>query len=123
MEEIIGEQMTLYELWKVLDELPETILKNTNAIVYTSEGEFEVENVEYKDNKVKGLKASDEAWHDREDYPEENKWIIVKDKDGREFKYHQWTGYCYYTYVLDADGCDGWRSDIDIVAWRYDYSI
>ena len=62
-------------------------------------------------------------WHDREDYPEENKWIIVKDKDGREFKYHQWTGYCYYAYVLDADGCDGWHSDIDIVAWRYDYSI
>ena len=62
-------------------------------------------------------------WHDREDYPEENKWIIVKDKDGREFKYHQWTGYCYYAYVLDAYGCDGWRSDIDIVAWRYDYSI
>ena len=55
--------------------------------------------------------------------PEENKWIIVKDKDGREFKYHQWTGYCYYAYVLDADGCDGWRSDIDIVTWRYDYSI
>lgn len=115
--------MTLLELWKILDKLPITILENTNAIVYTSEGEFEVENVEYKDNKVKGLKASDKAWHDREDYPEENKWIIVKDKDGREFKYHQWTGYCYYAYVLDADGCDGWRSDIDIAAWRYDYSI
>ena len=111
--------MTLLELWKTLDKLPETILKNTNAIVYTSEGEFEVENVEYKDNKVKGLK-----WHDREDYPEKDKWIIVKDKDGREFKYHQWSGYCYYAYILHTDGCcDGWRSDIDIVAWRYDYSI
>nr|DAZ78708.1 MAG TPA: hypothetical protein [Caudoviricetes sp.] len=123
MEEIIGEQMTLFELWKVLDELPTTVLESTNAIVLTSEGEFEIENIEYKNNQIKGLRASDEAWHDREDYPEENKWIIVKDKDGREFKYHQWTGYCYYAYVLDANGCDGWRSDIDIVTWRYDYSI
>lgn len=96
MEEIIGEQMTLFELWKVLDELPTTVLESTNAIVLTSEGEFEIENIEYKNNQIKGLRASDEAWHDREDYPEENKWIIVKDKDGREFKYHQWTGYCYY---------------------------
>lgn len=115
--------MTLFELWKVLDELPTTALESTNAIVLTSEGEFEIENIEYKNNQIKGLRASDEAWHDREDYPEENKWIIVKDKDGREFKYHQWTGYGYYAYVLDADGYDGWRSDIDIVAWRYDYSI
>ena len=83
--------MTLFELWKVLDELPTTILESTNAIVLTSEGEFEIENIEYKNNQIKGLIASDEAWHDREDYPEENKWIIVKDKDGREFKYHQWT--------------------------------
>lgn len=115
--------MTLLELWKALDELPITILENTNAIVITSEGEFEIKNIEYKNNQIKGLIASDETWHDREDYPEENKWIIVKDKDGREFKHHQWTGYCYYAYVLDADGYDGWRSDIDIVAWRYDYSI
>ena len=36
MEEIIGEQMTLLELWKTLDELPTTILESTNAIVLTS---------------------------------------------------------------------------------------
>ena len=77
--------MTLFELWKVLDELPTTILESTNAIVLTSEGEFEIENIEYKNNQIKGLRASDEAWHDREDYTEENKWIIVKDKNGREF--------------------------------------
>lgn len=37
--------MTLLELWKALDELPITILENTNAIVLTSEGEFEIENI------------------------------------------------------------------------------
>ena len=57
--------MTLFELWKVLDELPTTILESTNAIVLTSEGEFEIENIEYKNNRIKGLRASDEAWHDR----------------------------------------------------------
>ena len=61
--------MTLFELWKTLDELPTTILESTNAIVLTSEGEFEIENIEYKNNQIKGLRASDEACHDREDYP------------------------------------------------------
>ena len=95
--------MTLLELWKTLDKLPTIILESTNAIVITSEGEFEIENIQYKNNQIKGLRASDGTWHDREDYPEENRWIIVKDKDGREFKHHKWKGYCYYAYVLDAD--------------------
>ena len=121
MEETIGEQMTLFELWKALDELPTIILENTNAIAHTTYGEVAITGIEYKNYQVKGLEASDKAWHDREDYPEENRWIIVKDKDDKEYKYHQWNGNFYYMYTFDADGCDGWRSDIDIVAWRYDY--
>ena len=50
------------------------------------------------------------------------KWIIVKDKNGTEHKYHQWMGHTYYEFTFDADGCDGYRSDVDIVSWRYDYS-
>lgn len=53
MEEIIGEQITLLELWKTLDKLPTIILESTNAIVLTSEGEFEIENIEYKNNQIK----------------------------------------------------------------------
>jgi hypothetical protein len=45
--------MTLLELWKALDELPITILENTNAIVLISEGEFEIGNIEYKNNQIK----------------------------------------------------------------------
>lgn len=56
--------MTLLELWKALDKLPTIILESTNAIVFTSEGEFEIENIEYNNNQIKGLRASDEAWHD-----------------------------------------------------------
>lgn len=124
MEETIGEQMTLFELWKALDELPTIILENTNAVACTIYGEVAITGIEYSNHQVKGLKTSDKAWHDREDYPEKDKWIIVKNKDGREFKYHQWTGYCYYAYVIDSDGCcDGWRSGVDIIAWRYDDSI
>lgn len=124
MEEIIGEQMTLLELRKALDELPMIILESTNAIAHTTYGEIAITGIEYKNHQVKGLKALDKAWHDREDYPEKNRWIIVKDKNGREFDYHQWTGYSYYAYVIDSDGCcDGWRSRIDIIAWRYDDSI
>lgn len=116
--------MTLFELKEALNDLPTTILENISAIAHTTYGEFEIVDIEYKSGQVKGLKTSNKAWHGRDDYPEENRWIIVKDRDGREFDYHQWDGYCYYDYIISSDGCcNGWRSDIDIVAWRYDYSI
>ena len=115
--------MTLFELKEVLNNLPTTILESTNAIAHTNYGEVAITDIEYKNNQVIGLKISDKAWHDRDDYPEKNRWIIVKDKDGKEHNFHQWNGNFYYCYTFDADGCDGWRSDIDIFAWRYDYSI
>lgn len=77
-------------------------------------------------------KILDTACHDKEDYPEPNKWIIVKDKDGTEYHYHKWLVYAYYDFILykkddisimDERGihCSGWVSNIDIVAWKYDY--
>lgn len=68
-------------------------------------------------------KILDTAWHEREDYPEPNKWIIVKDKNGNEFHYHQWIGHAYYDFIVDKESCGGWVSDVDIAFWRYDYNL
>ena len=52
--------------------------------------------------------------------PEEGKWVIVRDEDGKEYPYHQWNGTCWYSYVGDDEqGYDGWRSDVNVVSWRY----
>ena len=60
-------------------------------------------------------------WHNSTDYPEEDKYIIVKDKDGKEHNDHTWNGHCYYNWVIYEDGSgDGYRSRVDIVSWRYD---
>ena len=47
--------------------------------------------------------------------PEEHKWVVVRDKDGREYTDHQWTGHAWYSF----SGCDGWKTDIDVDSWRY----
>lgn len=109
--------------YKVVDGCGIMMEKSKMKLLINLWNELEkgLKSIRHKNYQVKGLEASDKAWHDREDYPEENRWIIVKDKDDKEYKYHQWNGNFYYMYTFDADGCDGWRSDIDIVAWRYDY--
>ena len=89
---------------------------------FIDDKEYEITGIRYKNGKWLGLEADNHVWHNKDDYPEERKWIIVKDKNGTEHKYHQWMGHTYYEFIFDADGCDGYRSDVDIASWRYDYS-
>ncbi len=63
-------------------------------------------------------------WHDRDEYPETDIKIIVKDKEGKEYDDHTWNGYCYYEWIEHDDGTgDGWRIDVDVVSWKYDNNI
>lgn len=114
--------MNLYRLWKRIIKQPIYILNHTKAVVFIDDKEYEITGIRYKNGKWLGLEADNHVWHNKDDYPEEKKWIIVKDKNGTEYKYHQWMGHTYYEFIFDADGCDGYRSDVDIVSWRYDYS-
>ena len=66
-------------------------------------------------------KVVGELWHNNEMKPDIHKWVIVCDKDGKEYDLYQWNGFRWYTYVMDKDGdCDGRPSDIDVIGWKYD---
>lgn len=47
--------------------------------------------------------------------PEEHKRVIVRDENGKEYGNHEWVGHAWYSF----SGCDGWRTDVDVVSWRY----
>lgn len=66
------------------------------------------------------MEVKDVIWHDRDDYPEEYKPIIIVDSDGDEIGNHYWNGSYYYEEFEDNDGwCIGCPSDWNIVKWRY----
>lgn len=56
--------------------------------------------------------------------PDIHKWVIVRDDEGNEYPNHQWNGTCWYEYIVDEDGsADGWRSNVDVISWKYDKNI
>lgn len=55
-------------------------------------------------------------WHDVREIPDEHKPIVVLDKNGDVHDNHIWVGHAYYEFV----DCDGYRSDRDIVGWKYE---
>ena len=59
-------------------------------------------------------------WFNASHKPKADEWVIVKDRNGIEYNNHQWNGMCWYAYCFTEDGCDGWRSNVDIVSWRYE---
>jgi hypothetical protein len=63
---------------------------------------------------------NDIVWRSRSDYPEDDRDIIVKDDEDKEYDNHYWCGHCYYDYVENPDcSCDGYPSDVNIISWRY----
>lgn len=47
--------------------------------------------------------------------PEEHKRVIVRDKNGKEYRNHEWVGHAWYSF----SGRDGWRTDVTVISWRY----
>lgn len=117
--------MTLLQIWKRIGKQPLRITRNKKAVVFLGNKEYEITGIRYKDGKWIGFELDDVYWHDVEDYPKkEDAWIIVKDKNGKEYDAHRWLGHAYYEFSIDDDGvCDGYRSRADIIAWKYDYDF
>lgn len=80
------------------------------------------------EKKIKELKKSNRNWRrkcqrlrneakwfDERIKPIERKRVIVKNEDGEVYCNHEWLGHAWYRFV----GCDGWRTDVNVVSWRY----
>ena len=62
----------------------------------------------------------EESWFSEMIKPEENKWVVVRDDDGKEYPFHKWNGTYWYAFIGDDEnGYDGWRTDVDVISWRY----
>lgn len=62
-----------------------------------------------------------DIWHDADYYPKQGIPIVVLDVNLIEHDNHTWEGHAYYEFIHNDDGtADGYRSDVDIIAWRYE---
>lgn len=105
--------MTLYSYW-----LSEIHVDDKGKFQSFGSVSFEINRFEVEEKFPTFFEET--IWHDRDDYPEKYKGIIVRDVDDKEYDDHRWTGHAYYRYVESEDGVrDGWCSDINIAEWRY----
>lgn len=58
---------------------------------------------------------NESKWFSEMIKPEKHKRVIVRDEDGKEYRNHEWVGHAWYSF----SGCDGWRTDVDVIEWRY----
>lgn len=120
--------MKLIEIWKRLGKQPLRVTQHKDAIVLINGDEYEITNIRYDSGRFVGFEAKPKyEWFSAEIKPKADTWVIVKDKDGKEYDNHQWVGHAWYRFIsdgIDCNGCtiyDGWRTDVEnIVAWRYD---
>ncbi len=112
--------MKLIEIWEKLGKQPLRVTQHKDAIVFVNGEKYEISGIAYDSGKFIGFETtSKNQWYQADVKPEMHRWVIVKDKYGEEYNDYQWNGHAWYAYTRGKDGYDGWRSDIDIVEWRY----
>ena len=120
--------MKLIEIWKRLGKQPLRVTQHKDVIVLINGDEYEISNIKYDSGKLIGFEAKPKLeWFSTEIKPKADTWVVVKDKDGKEYNNHQRVGHAWYRFIadgIDCNGCtiyDGWRTDVEnIVAWKYD---
>ena len=116
-------KLKLLEIWERIGKQPLRITRRKDAIVFVGDSEYRIKSIRYDHGKFIGFEAEQIElikWISEKNKPKEDKWVIVKDKDGKEYRNHQWTGHTWYDFIRSDDEYDGWRSDVDIVSWRYE---
>lgn len=116
--------MKLIEIWKRLGKQPLRVTQHKDAIVFINGKEYEITNIKYDSGKFIGFETKPkQIWFSEKKKPKEDIWVIVKDKNGKEYDNHQWLGHAWYRFIVDGTDCDGWRTNVEnIVSWRYDKS-
>jgi len=88
----------------------------TTAIVELEDGKI----VTPAADMIQFINVNESEWHDESIKPNVHEWVVVRDADGMEYTDHQWVGHAWYDYCRGMDGTyDGWRTDVDVVSWRY----
>lgn len=116
--------MKLLEIWERIGKQPLRITRRKDAIVFVGDSEYRIKSIRYDHGKFMGFEAElveQIKWTSVKIKPEEDRWVIVRDKDGKEYRNHQWLGHAWYDFAIHNDGtCDGWRTDVEnITSWRY----
>lgn len=119
--------MKLIDIWKRIGKQPLKVTQHTDAIVFVNGCEYVISNIKYESGKFIGFETKQKPkqkleylWYSEPLKPKKDEWVIVKDKSDKEYPFHQWNGYCWYAFVGDKKhGYDGWRTDVDVVSWRY----
>lgn len=116
--------MKLLEIYKRIGKQPLRLTRTKEAIVFIGNREYRINKIRYENGTFVCFEADkNEQWFDASIKPLEGKWVIVKDKDGKEWDNHQWMGHAWYDFIMGDNGdCDGWRSQVDICKWKYDYA-
>lgn len=113
--------MKLLEIYKRIGKQPLKDTRKTDAIVFINEKEYKISKIKYNNGKFIGFEVENNEWNDCNTLPIEHRWIIVRDINGNEYDNHQWTGICWYRYIINDNGTyDGWRTSVDIIGWKYD---
>ena len=105
--------MKLLEIWKRIGKQPLRIIHRKDAIVFVGDTEYRIKNIRYDHGQFIGFEVEPKEkveWISKEFKPKEDTWIIVRDKNGEEYRDHQWTGHAWYYFSVGKDSCDGWRS-------------
>lgn len=111
--------MKLLEIWKRIGKQPLRITRRKDAVVFIGNSEYRIKSIRYDHGKFIGFEAEQIKWTSEKNKPREDEWVIVRNKEGKEYRNHQWLGHAWYEFIINNDDCDGWRSDVDIVSWRY----
>lgn len=115
--------MKLIEIWKRLGKQPLKVTQNTEAIVFVNGEKYTISKVIYENGKFIGFDTKSrfgKEWFNKTIKPEKDKLVIVKDVYGNEYPDYMWLGDGWYDCVTHDDGLyQCWRTDIDVVRWRY----
>lgn len=114
------------KLNKIFDKLGKQTIKDLNqtAYVIVNGEKLAISRIKYENGKILGFEVDGDVvgkWFPAEVRPEEGKYVVVKDDEGKEYSDITWNGHCWYSWSIDEDGdADGYpETDINIKSWKY----